>query len=85
MGNKIDTWEDMVKTNFPLSDIKKSSREFEIMKKAAENGDKTAQHNMGIWHEQVANDFETAKKWYKRAADQGHEGAEKAYNDILNK
>ena len=38
MKSRIDTWEDMVEQKTPLSDIKEGSREFEIMKKAAENG-----------------------------------------------
>ena len=81
----VTTWKQMVENKYPLSDIKEGSREFEIMKKAAENGDMTAQHSMGIWYQDVMGDPEEAKKWYKRAEDQGHEGAKKAYSDLREK
>ena len=73
----------MEEVQFPLSDILEDSQEFEIMKNAARNGNPSAQHSIGMWYENVAKDLEMAKIWYKRAADQGHEGAMEAYNNVL--
>ena len=78
----ITTWTQMVENNYPLSNITENSREYEIMKKAAENGDKFAQHSMGMWYQEVMGDSDEAKKWYKRAEGQGLEGAQKAYSDL---
>ena len=78
----ITTWEQMVENEFPLSDIKEGSQEYEIMKKAAENGDDSAQHSMGMWYQDVMGNLEEAKKWYKRAADQGHEGSKDACKEL---
>lgn len=83
MQNKISTWEDMVNAEYPISDIKKDSPEFEIMKNAAKNGDPSAQHSMGIWYGEVAKDLEKAKNWYRRAAGEGREGAQESYTDLL--
>lgn len=82
MKHNVTTWQDMVEINYPISDINKGSKEFEIMNTAAKNGCPSAQHSMGIWYEAIAKDFEEAEKWYKRAADQGHEGAQEAYNSL---
>lgn len=82
MKRKIDTWEDMVETEFPLSEIKEDSREFEIMKKAAENGIASAQYSMGMWYQEVAKDFENAKKWYKRAENNNHPSAKQAFKNL---
>ena len=82
MKNKIDTWEDMVKANFSLSDIKEDSREFEIMKKAAENGDKNAQYSMGMWYQEVSKDPKTAKTWYERAKENDQISAQQAINKL---
>ena len=52
------------------------------MKSAAENGDASAQHNMGMWHQEVAKDLETAKWWYQRATANEHEGAKEALESL---
>ena len=67
MKNKIDTRENIVEQKIPLSDIKDDSREFEIMKKAAENGNASAQHSMGIWYQEIAKAPTTDKRWYERS------------------
>lgn len=79
------TWKEYQKIDFSLSKIKRGSQEYQIMKEAAENGDQSAQHDMGLWHETVEHNKTEALKWYKRAANQGHEGAKEAYNDLINK
>ena len=55
------------------------------MKSAAENGNMFAQHAMGLWNETVALNKDEAKKWYKKAADQGHAGAEKALKELIRR
>ena len=82
MKSKIDTWEDMVETEFPLSDIKEGSREFEFMKKAAENGNKKAQYSMGMWYQEVSKDSKMAKIWYERAKENDHISAQQAINEL---
>lgn len=84
MKNNADKWEDMLKSNRSLLDIKQGSTEFEIMKKAAENGDMSAQYSMGMWYDTVANDPETAKKWYNKAKNNGHPSAEQAIIELSN-
>lgn len=85
MKNKVHTWEDMVLVGFSLSDIKEDSEEFEIMKKAAEDGIASAQHSMGMWQENVAGDFQKAEKWYSRAKLNGHPSSHQAIEDLHNK
>ena len=82
MKKKINTWEDMVSAGFPLSEIKESSREFKIMKEAAEKGNASAQHNMGMWYQNVAKDIQTAKMWYTRAKENEHPSAEEALKNL---
>ena len=79
------TWDDVKSKNIPLDEIKEGSPEYEAMKSAAENGNMFAQHAMGLWNETVTLNKDEAKKWYKKAADQGHEGAQKAYEIIKQK
>lgn len=78
-------WKEYQKIGFSLSKVKRDSQEYQIMKEAAENGDQSAQHDMGLWHETVEHNETEALKWYKRAADQGHKGAEEAYDDLINR
>ena len=84
MKSKIDTWKDMVQTKFPLSNIKEASQEFEIMKKAAENGIASAQYCMGMWYQNVAKDIQMAKMWYTRAKENEHPSAEEAIENLKN-
>ena len=47
--------------------------------KAAEQGDATAQYNLGVCYENgdgVEKDSQKAVKWYKKAAEQGHADAQ---------
>lgn len=49
-------------------------------KKAAEQGDSRAQYALGVMYKYsrgVVHDIEEAKIWYKKAAEQGHLGAQK--------
>ena len=78
------TWDEIKSKNIPLDEIKEDSPEYEAMKSAAENGNKFAQHAMGLWNETVALDNDEAKKWYKKAADQGHEGAKQAFSELVD-
>lgn len=82
MRNVIEAWKDMVAVKFPLSEIKEDSREFEIMKKAAENGISSAQYSMGIWYQEVAKDHQTAQMWYERAKANEHPYAEQAIKEL---
>lgn len=77
------TWDNVKSKNNPLDEIKEGSPEYEAMESAAKNGDMFAQHAMGLWNETVALNEDEAKKWYKKAADQGHEGAESALREIF--
>jgi uncharacterized protein len=43
-------------------------------RKAADHGDASAQHNLGVMYAQgqgVARDYAAAVKWYRKGADQG--------------
>ena len=79
------TWDEVKTKNIPLDEIKEGSPEYEAMKSAAENGNMSAQHAMGLWNETVASNNDEAKKWYKKAADQGHEGAQEAYEILIKR
>ena len=83
MLNKVTTWGDMKMQNIPLNEIKEGSKEYEIMKDAAENGDPSAQHSMGMWEEIVACNGDEAKKWYKKAAEK-RDSAKDALEDLDN-
>ena len=83
--NKVTTWENIKMQNIPLDKIREDSEEYKIMKKAAENGDPSSQHSMGMWQETVACNDDEAKKWYKKAAIQGHEGAKNAFDNLVKK
>jgi TPR repeat protein len=55
------------------------------MTEAAEQGDADAQYNLGncyILGMGVAQDKAKAAEWYRKAAEQGHEGAQKRL-DVL--
>ena len=54
------------------------------MKSAAENGDPSAQHNMGLWNELVGKNFDEALKWYNKAANQGLDDSRKLYDDLIH-
>lgn len=62
-------------------DFDEDSHEFREMSYEAHNGNPQAQHGLGMWN-QVRGRDEEARRWYKRAADQGHEGAEEALKDM---
>ena len=56
-------------------------RALEIFTRLAEQGDSTAQYNVGImyhWGRGVPQDYQQAVKWYRKAAEQGHVGAQYA-------
>lgn len=78
-------WKDYQRNDFPLSEVKKGSPEYEAMEKAAKQGYRSAQYDLGMWNEMVAQDYETALDWYKRAADQEYEGAAEAYDELFQK
>ncbi|MDR0355461.1 MAG: sel1 repeat family protein, partial [Deltaproteobacteria bacterium] len=55
-------------------------------KKAAEQGDARAQHNLGLSYyngEGVAEDRDLAKRWLTEAADRGEEKAVEALKDLF--
>ena len=64
-----------------LCDIEESSAEFAEILYEAYNRDVRAQHALGMWHEN-RGEREEAEKWYVMAADQGHEGSQRAYIDL---
>lgn len=56
-------------------------------RKAAENGNADAAFNLGYAYERgsgVAREKKTAMEWYKKAGDQGHKEAQKAFVRLLN-
>ena len=58
---------------------------FERYKKAAEQGDVEAQYNLGLMYEfgdGVEEDFDQAVKWFEKAAERGHEGAQDALEQL---
>lgn len=57
-----------------LDDIAESSAEFAEMEHDAHNGNAQAQYALGMWYE-IHGTREKAEKWYRKAADQGHEAA----------
>ena len=79
------TWDEVKGKNISLDEIKEDSPEYEAMKSAAENGNMFAQHAMGLWNETVALNKGEAEKWYKKAADQGHEGANKSLKELIQR
>lgn len=62
-------------------DFDEKSPEYKEMMGEAHNGNPQAQHGLGMWNDVRGRD-EAAKHWYKRAADQGHEGAVKALEEM---
>ena len=82
MKHKVSAWEDMVKAGIALSDIPKGSQEFEIMRQAAENGNASAQHSMGMWYQEIAKDLDTAKIWYNKAKENEHPSAAQALENL---
>jgi TPR repeat protein len=74
LNNKIIAlkWDDMVTIHVPLSDIKEDGQEFEVMKKAAENGIASAQYSLGMWYDTVAGNKEEAEKWCNNAKENGY-------------
>jgi TPR repeat protein len=57
-------------------------------RKAAEQGDATAQEYLGYMHyrgQGVQEDYAEAARWYRKAAEQGHEPAQRALDDLLRK
>lgn len=66
-----------------LDEIDESSLEFDEMLRDARNGCAQAQHALGMWYE-MKGVCESAGEWYKKAADQGHKGAEQAYADLFS-
>ena len=58
---------------------------FNAQLKKAEKGDSIAQCSVGYYYETgkgVAKNITEAKKWYKKAADNGHAGAKEAYERL---
>jgi len=56
-----------------------NSKSPEEIKKAAEQGDSSAQNDLGLMYENglgVTQDYKTAVKWYKKAAEQGEADAQ---------
>lgn len=50
-------------------------------KRAAQNGDETAQYDVGVCYARL-EDFDEAEKWYQMAADQGMEEAKEALIEL---
>ena len=64
---------------------KNSAKAVEWYRKAAENGNATAQKNLGVCYEYgrgVTLSKATAAEWYRKAADQGNENAKKALDKM---
>lgn len=76
------TWDEVKSKNIPLNEIKEDSPEYEAMKSAAENGDRIAQYNMGIWHHKVSKKHKEAEYWYQKAITQEVEGAKESYDEL---
>ena len=54
-------------------------------RKAAEDGEPTAEYNLGWAHEAglgVAKDLDQAIEWYRKAADHGDESAKRRLNEL---
>ena len=59
--------------------LQRESRELEAYRKAAEQGDATAQFNLGVIYDNgrgVPQDFKQAVAWWRKAAEQGHVDAQ---------
>ena len=80
-----DHWDDLIKQEISLTDIKENSPLFNIMQEAANNGIHLAQHNMGMWNELVKKDYDEALRWYGKAASSGFEESAIAYTDLVFK
>ena len=85
MAKQIYSWEELVKQNFSLADIRKNDQAYLVMEKEASNGHILAQHNMGLWNELISNDYTEALKWYQKASIQGNETSKLAYNDLKDR
>ena len=75
-------WTTYQQNGYPLSEVKEDSTEYEILKQNAESGIPSAQHDMGVWHETVAHNYEEALKWYKKAGNSGYSNSQESYNNL---
>ena len=59
-----------------------------LLRKAAEQGDVSAQHNMGVFYlhgEGVPRDFGESAKWYRKAAMQGNAESQYVLGELHGK
>lgn len=85
MTHVQDQWDDLVKQEISLADIKENSPLFNKMQEAANNGIPLAQHNMGMWYELLEKDYDEALQWYGQAASSGFEESANAYAELASK
>lgn len=71
----VTNWE---RKNIDFDEI---SPEFQEMYAEAHNGDVVAQNGLAKWYD-VRGQVEEAEHWYKRAADQGHDGAAECLGEL---
>ena len=72
-GESADFWKGL--RSYATGDYASALREWVPL---AEQGNVEAQYQLGLMYDEgqgVLKDHKTAMKWYKLAADQGHEGA----------
>lgn len=65
---------------------KNEAKKFTLLSQAAQKGHATAQHNLAFMYhhgEYVAQDFELADFWYRKAILQNHEVAKSAHQSML--
>ena len=70
-----------------FSCAEEADTELEITKKLANDGDATAQFNLGIIYadgEGVPQDLKEAEKWWRMSAEQGHSDAQKNLGVMYN-
>ena len=65
-------------------EFSEKSPEFQEMSCDAHDGNAKAQFGLGKWYDVRGRD-EEAIRWYKTAADQGHEGAAEALAEIIER
>lgn len=61
------------------------AKAFEWYKKAAEQGHKRAQYNLGVMYamgQGIEKNISKAREWFQKAADQGYEDAKRALREV---
>ena len=77
--------EDAFKKAFEFLNQENYAEAAKWFRKAAEQGDDKAQHNLGVSYAQgqgVPQDYTEAVKWYRKAAEQGHADAIEALKKL---